>query len=140
MTEATSFAKDVDLLAKLGYKQEFKRDFKPLELFGLGFSIVGVLPSIAYVIIFLLFSERLSEHGFRSVMFYSVPYGGPVSMVWGVSSPLWLLICPPNAVIQVGSLQYLPRIYRIGNGRVRILCSDIWRGVLLDLQVLFPEV
>jgi hypothetical protein len=58
MAEATSFAKDVNLLAKLGYKQEFKRDFKPLELFGLGFSIVGVLPSIAYVVILSPSSRR----------------------------------------------------------------------------------
>jgi hypothetical protein len=73
-------------------------------------------------------------------MFYSVPYGGPVSMVWGVSSLLELLIFRPNAVVQVGSLQSLPCVHRIGNGGTRILCSDIWWGLLLDLQVLFPEV
>jgi hypothetical protein len=39
--------KDAAQLAKLGYKQEFKRDFGLLELFGLGFSIIGVVPSIA---------------------------------------------------------------------------------------------
>lgn len=40
---------DEDLLARLGYKQEFKRDFSRLELFGLSFTIVGVVQSIAYV-------------------------------------------------------------------------------------------
>lgn len=38
---------DEDLLARLGYKQEFKRDFSRLELFGLSFTIVGVVQSIA---------------------------------------------------------------------------------------------
>ena len=40
---------DVAVLANLGYKQEFKRDFKRLELFGLSFTIVGVVQSIAWV-------------------------------------------------------------------------------------------
>lgn len=56
---------DEDLLAELGYKQEFRRAFKPIEVFGIAFSIIGLLPSIA------------------SVLFYSIPSGGPVSMVWG---------------------------------------------------------
>ncbi|KAJ7268721.1 amino acid permease-domain-containing protein [Mycena haematopus] len=40
---------DEDLLAQLGYKQEFKRDFSRLELFGLSFTIIGVVQSIAAV-------------------------------------------------------------------------------------------
>ncbi|VDB94224.1 unnamed protein product [Peniophora sp. CBMAI 1063] len=58
-------AADEQLLAQLGYKQEFKRAFSPLEVFGIAFSIIGLLPSIA------------------SVLFYSIPNGGPVAMVWG---------------------------------------------------------
>lgn len=34
-------------LARLGYKQEFKRAFSPLQVFGLVFSIYGLFPSIA---------------------------------------------------------------------------------------------
>ncbi|KAH6911887.1 APC amino acid permease [Coprinopsis sp. MPI-PUGE-AT-0042] len=56
---------DAELLASLGYKQEFKRAFKPLEVFGIAFSIIGLLPSIA------------------SVLFYSLPNGGGPAMVWG---------------------------------------------------------
>ncbi|KAG6809830.1 hypothetical protein H0H92_014584 [Tricholoma furcatifolium] len=75
---------DDELLASLGYKQEFKRAFTPLEVclyylsrwpsslglihgkvFGIAFSIIGLLPSIA------------------SVLFYSVPNGGGPAMVWG---------------------------------------------------------
>ncbi|KAI0717739.1 APC amino acid permease [Cerioporus squamosus] len=73
---------DEELLASLGYKQEFQRAFTGLEVsispidrrslrrhsvatFGIAFSIIGLLPSIA------------------SVLVYSIPDGGPSAMVWG---------------------------------------------------------
>ena len=76
-------AQDEALLASLGYKQEFKRAFKPFEVltssslfynlvidkwqvFGVAFSIIGLLPSIA------------------SVLLFALPNGGGPSMVWGV--------------------------------------------------------
>lgn len=40
---------DEELLASLGYKQEFKREFTKFEVFGVAFSIIGLLPSIACV-------------------------------------------------------------------------------------------
>jgi len=54
---------DAELLAKLGYKQELKRNFSTLEVFGISFSIISLLPSIA------------------STLAYSIP-AGPVGMVW----------------------------------------------------------
>ncbi|TFK35826.1 APC amino acid permease [Crucibulum laeve] len=72
MNKKTSYSRrdaiqraDEELLAELGYKQEFKREFKPLEVFGIAFSIIGLLPSIA------------------SVLFYAIPNGGGPAMVWG---------------------------------------------------------
>ncbi|KAG7448120.1 APC amino acid permease [Guyanagaster necrorhizus] len=56
---------DEGLLASLGYKQELKRQFKPLEILGIAFSIVGVAPA------------------FSSVLIYSLPNGGAFAMVWG---------------------------------------------------------
>lgn len=61
---------DAELLAAMGYKQEFKREFSSLEVFGIAFSIMGVAPSIA------------------STLIYALPSGGPVSMVWG-----WVVGC-----------------------------------------------
>jgi hypothetical protein len=55
--------RDDVLLAELGYKAELKREFKAIEVFGLAFSIIGLLPSIA------------------STLVYSMPAGGPVGMV-----------------------------------------------------------
>ncbi|KAG2140549.1 amino acid/polyamine transporter I [Suillus bovinus] len=62
---------DETTLAKLGYKQEFHREFTPLEVAGLAFSYVGVVPSLV------------------SVLFYAIPNGGPFAMVWG-----WAVACP----------------------------------------------
>ena len=42
----------------------------PFQVFGIAFSIIGVLPSIA------------------SVLFYAIPSGGGPAMVWGVSSSI----------------------------------------------------
>ncbi|KAK0497069.1 APC amino acid permease [Armillaria luteobubalina] len=68
-TETLSLSAGVDndegLLASLGYKQELKRQFKPLEIFGVAFSIIGVAPA------------------FSSVLIYSLPNGGAFVMVWG---------------------------------------------------------
>jgi hypothetical protein len=38
---------DTALLAILGYKQELKREFTPLELFGFGFSVAAIVPGVA---------------------------------------------------------------------------------------------
>ncbi|KAJ7583267.1 amino acid/polyamine transporter I [Mycena floridula] len=76
---------DEELLARLGYKQEFKRDFSRMELFGLSFTIVGVVQSIAAVLLF------------------SIPYGGPVGMVWGWFTCCCFLIIVALAMAELGS-------------------------------------
>ena len=50
-------------VAQLGYKQELRRNFTMIEVFGIAFSIMGLLPSIA------------------STLAYSIP-AGPGGMVW----------------------------------------------------------
>lgn len=55
---------NISSAAKLGYKQELRRNFTMIEVFGIAFSIMGLLPSIA------------------STLAFSIP-AGPVGMVWG---------------------------------------------------------
>ncbi|KAJ8494727.1 hypothetical protein ONZ45_g13133 [Pleurotus djamor] len=76
---------DEALLASLGYKQEFKRDFSPLQVFGLGFSIIGVVPSVC------------------SVLPYAIPYGGTVAMVWGWATCSFFLMFIALAVAEMSS-------------------------------------
>jgi hypothetical protein len=62
--DEAELGKDDALLASLGYKAELKREFTALEVFGVAFSIIGLLPSIS------------------STLVYSMPNGGPVGMVF----------------------------------------------------------
>lgn len=41
-TAGDTQTKDVAILASLGYKQELKRDFRILEVFGFAFSLLGM--------------------------------------------------------------------------------------------------
>ncbi|KXN82731.1 hypothetical protein AN958_02223 [Leucoagaricus sp. SymC.cos] len=84
-TDSERSLNDQDVLARLGYKEEFKRDFSRLELSGLSFSIVGVVQSIA------------------AVLLYSIPYGGPVGMVWGWFTCCVFLIFVAMAMAELGS-------------------------------------
>ncbi|KAL5521896.1 TPO5_1 [Sanghuangporus sanghuang] len=56
-------------LAKMGYKQELKRDLSLLQNFGVSFSIISVIT------------------GIPSLFLYGLTTGGPVVMVWG-----WVVI------------------------------------------------
>ncbi|CDK25672.1 unnamed protein product [Kuraishia capsulata CBS 1993] len=45
--DARHVANDDDLLAEIGYKAELKRTFSTFQIFGIAYSIMGLLPSIA---------------------------------------------------------------------------------------------
>jgi hypothetical protein len=92
-TDLKRIDSDDAVLAALGYKQEFKREFTMLETFGLSFSYVGLVPSMAYVLFFGL-KVLSSNTCHSSVIIYAIPNGGTVAMVWGVS-------CSPRLLVDV---------------------------------------
>ena len=56
-----SEGRDEDLLARLGYKQEFKREFSLWTTFAVSFAVMGLLPSIATTMSYGLgYGEELS--------------------------------------------------------------------------------
>lgn len=55
---------DSEILATIGYKPELKRNFSTVQVFGIAFSLMGLIPSIASTISFSL-------------------QAGPYGMVWG---------------------------------------------------------
>jgi amino acid transporter len=59
---------DDDILAALGYKPEFKREFSLWTTFCVSFAVLGLLPS------------------FAATLYYGMGYAGTAGMVWG-----WLL-------------------------------------------------
>lgn len=56
---------DEEVLAALGYKPEFKREFSLWSTFAVSFSVLGLLPS------------------FASTLFYGMGYAGTAGMTWG---------------------------------------------------------
>ncbi|KAI0319540.1 amino acid/polyamine transporter I [Amylostereum chailletii] len=81
----TPLTGDELLLQQLGYKQELRRTFTPLELFGVGFSIIGLFPSIS------------------SVLVYAIPNGGPSAMVWGWAVCIIGLLSIALSIAELGS-------------------------------------
>ncbi|KAL2832530.1 hypothetical protein BDW59DRAFT_169382 [Aspergillus cavernicola] len=62
--ESLGAVHDQELLAKMGYKQELRRQYSTVQIFAIAFSIMGLVPSIA------------------STIAFSLP-AGPAGMVWG---------------------------------------------------------
>ncbi|KAI0324641.1 APC amino acid permease [Cubamyces sp. BRFM 1775] len=83
--DAESVSSDNAALAKLGYKQEFRRAFAPLGVFAFSFSLAGIFPSLATVLIFTL------------------PYGGPVTMVWGWAICAFFILFEGLALAELAS-------------------------------------
>ncbi|KAF2232278.1 amino acid permease [Viridothelium virens] len=62
------FTADEEVLAALGYKSEFKREFSLWTTFSVSFAVLGLLPS------------------FASTLYYGMGYAGTAGMTWG-----WLI-------------------------------------------------
>ncbi|PPQ75687.1 hypothetical protein CVT26_001521, partial [Gymnopilus dilepis] len=63
----------------------FRRNFTPVELFGITFSIIGLVPSLA------------------SVLVFGLPYGGTSSIVWGWTVCAFFLTAIALAIAELGS-------------------------------------
>jgi hypothetical protein len=91
--ESSGSVRDNTRLADLGYRPELKRDFSALETFGVAFSIMYV--TTRHLSRFPPFYHSTSIGGtgsllhrgvvpsIASTIIYNLPYGGPVSMIWG---------------------------------------------------------
>lgn len=82
--EEQSLYKDSDVLATIGYKPELKRNFSKIQVFGIAFSIMGLMPSIA------------------TTLTYSLP-AGPYGMVWGWLAASCCIMTVGLAMAELGS-------------------------------------
>jgi hypothetical protein len=64
-TTAQAWNSDEEVLASLGYKPEFKREFTLWSTFCVSFAVLGLLPS------------------FASTLYYGMGYAGTAGMTWG---------------------------------------------------------
>lgn len=63
--EGVEWNEDEEVLAALGYKPEFKREFNLFTTFSVSFAVLGLLPS------------------FASTLYYGMGYAGTAGMTWG---------------------------------------------------------
>ncbi|KAL9016131.1 MAG: hypothetical protein Q9185_006514 [Variospora sp. 1 TL-2023] len=104
---------DAAILAKLGYKQELRRNFTMIEIFGISFSIMGLLPSIA------------------SVLVYSIP-AGPVGMVWGWFLASGFIFVVGLAMVFDETSSFAGQKGSCAAGRSRFSYAYFWWLVLVD--------
>ncbi|KAL4787106.1 hypothetical protein BJX76DRAFT_345781 [Aspergillus varians] len=71
-------------VAKMGYKQELRRQYSTVQIFAIAFSIMGLVPSIA------------------STIAFSLP-AGPAGMVWGWFTASILIFCVGLAMADMAS-------------------------------------
>ncbi|KAF9445829.1 amino acid transporter [Macrolepiota fuliginosa MF-IS2] len=82
--------RDNALLAKLGYRGEFQRDFSPLSAIGFAFSIMGVSASVASIFVFPLVTGEPSRRFMPQIMPEETLYviAGHLGMIFG-----WIIPC-----------------------------------------------
>ncbi|CDK28898.1 unnamed protein product [Kuraishia capsulata CBS 1993] len=76
---------DEAVILALGYKQEFKREFSLWTTFGVSFSVLGLLPSIA------------------STMWYSLGYAGNAGLTWAWLIAMIGIQCVANSMAELSS-------------------------------------
>lgn len=86
-------------VAKMGYKQELKRQYSTVQIFAVAFSIMGLVPSIA------------------STIAFSLP-AGPAGMVW-VGDWRYMGVDCSLLLTDYG-------VYRAGSPRVSSSSSSAW--------------
>ncbi|KAK6460015.1 amino acid/polyamine transporter I [Scheffersomyces coipomensis] len=77
-------ANDDELLAQIGYKQELNRHYSTLQVFGIAYSIMGLLPSIVSTA-------------------YTGLEAGPVGFVWGWFVSGLFILCTGTSMTLLGS-------------------------------------
>ncbi|KAI1620612.1 gaba permease [Exophiala viscosa] len=105
---------DAAVLAKMGYKQELRRNFSMIEVFGIAFAIMGLLPSIA------------------STLSFSIP-AGPVGLVWGWFLASGFIFVVGLAMADLGSSMPTSGDNRCEVSRLSIqlyYASPKWRNML----------
>ncbi|MCJ1422938.1 hypothetical protein MMC29_000818 [Sticta canariensis] len=79
------FTADEEILAALGYKPEFKREFSLWTTFCVSFAVLGLLPS------------------FASTLYYGMGYAGTPGMVWGWLIAMFFIQCVAMSMAELCS-------------------------------------
>ncbi|ODQ44098.1 hypothetical protein PICMEDRAFT_74936 [Pichia membranifaciens NRRL Y-2026] len=113
---------DDDLLAEIGYKQELKRRFSTFQIFGIAYSIMGILPSVSS-----LLGTALSAGPAGAVWSWAV--ASIFILTIGVSMSELASSIPTSGGLYYWTFYYAPEAWRvplsfvIGLSNTMALCS-----------------
>lgn len=106
---------DEEVLAALGYKPEFKREFSLWTTFCVSFAVLGLLPS------------------FASTLWFGLGYAGTPGMVWGWIIAMLFIQCVAAGMGEP-SLRYLLRgrqqLTGCPHSRTVFINAHFWRALL----------
>lgn len=85
-----------------------------------------------------------TEPADRAVLLFSIPYGGPAAMIWGVRSiPVlwhkWRNLTRSHQIL-VADVLLFPHHCCACHGRTWVGCTNCWRLVLLDIPILVTQI
>ena len=76
----------------------------------------------------------------RSVLVFAIPYGGPVALVWGVSTRSIHQSLRHSLLSVVGDLRFLSHVHRPCHRRAWVCRAYLWRALLLDVDFRDPSL
>ncbi|KAF7791775.1 hypothetical protein EIP86_002799 [Pleurotus ostreatoroseus] len=92
---------DEEVLAGLGYKQEFKRGFTPLEVFGIGFRELSSTAPTSGGLYYWTF--KYASPKWRNLLSWIVGYSNTMGNVSGAASITWGCAVQLMAAVSIGS-------------------------------------
>lgn len=101
-----TYTKDDELLMNLGYKPELRRNFTPIQVFGIAFSIMSLVPSIASV-----FGLALDAGGVGMTWGWLIP--SCFIMTVGLSLATLGSSSPTSGGLYYWTFQYAPKHVRL---------------------------
>ncbi len=111
--------RDEEVLAALGYKPEFRREFSLWTTFCVSFAVLGLLPSFAATLYYVSFS-RFSADGSPDNAPKGMGYAGTPGMVWGWLIAILFIQCVAMSMAELcssmptsGGLYYAAAVSRI---------------------------
>ena len=109
------------MAAKMGYKQELRRQYSTVQIFAVAFSIMGLVPSIA------------------STIAFSLP-AGPAGMIWVFLSTRFLHLLEAKWCLGLVHGQHIDLLRWPGHGRYGLCDAHSRRSILVDALLRRAEV
>ena len=97
------YSADEEVLAALGYKPEFKREFSLWTSFCVSFAVLGLLPSFASTLYYVSRQKPLGQDSCLPWLAQGMGYAGTPGMVWGWLIAMFFIQCVAMSMAELCS-------------------------------------